>query len=65
MEIKIADRGKALDQLARILGFYNDKLELTASQELLDAARRINASSPPLDPGYMAKNAARLVEHGD
>lgn len=62
IEVKIADRSKALEQLARHLSFFNDKVAMGVSDELLQAARQINAASPPIDPKYMAKNAYRLLD---
>lgn len=60
IEVKIADRSKALEQIARHLQMFKDQVEVTASQDLLEAARKINASSPPLDARYMRSNADRL-----
>lgn len=60
IEVKIADRAKALDQVARHMSFFKDAMQLSVSDELLDAARKINAASPPLDAKYMAQNAHRL-----
>lgn len=62
IEIKIADRGKALEQVARHLGFFNDSMKLDVREEFLQAARAINAGSPPLDAKYMAQNAHRLPD---
>jgi len=62
IEVKIADRAKALEQVARHLSFFKDAVQLDASTELLEAARRINAASPPLDPAYMRENADRLAD---
>jgi len=61
IEIKIADRSKALERVARHLAFFNDKVEIGASEELLQAARNINAASPALDANYMAEHAYRLA----
>ena len=61
IEIKIADRTKAMEQVARHLSFFKDEVKVSASAELLEAARKINAASPPLDPKYMAANASRLA----
>jgi phage terminase small subunit len=61
IEVKIADRAKALEQVARHLSFFKDEVKLNASAELLEAARKINAASPPLDPTYMRDNAHRLI----
>ena len=61
IEIKIADRSKALEQVARHLAFFNDKVEIGVSEELLQAARNMHAASPPLDADYMLKNAGRLL----
>lgn len=38
--IKLADKGKALDQLARHLSLYNDKLEMTGLDALADRLER-------------------------
>lgn len=38
--IKLADKSKALDQLARHLSLYNDKLELTGVDQLADRLAR-------------------------
>ncbi|WP_104019113.1 terminase small subunit [Roseovarius nitratireducens] len=62
IEVKIADRAKALEQVARHLSFFKDEVKLGASAELLEAARKINAASPPLDPAYMRDNASRLMD---
>lgn len=47
--VKLADKSKALDQLARHLGLYNDKVEISTTDKLADrmerAARRM---TPPL-----------------
>lgn len=61
IEVKIADRAKAMEQVARHMSFFKDEVKMNASQELLEAARKINAASPPLDARYMAKNASRLL----
>ncbi|WP_372675262.1 terminase small subunit [Aquicoccus sp.] len=61
IEVKIADRAKALEQVARHMSFFKDAMQLSASDELMEAARKINAASPPLDARYMAKNASRLL----
>jgi len=60
IEVKIADRQKAIDQIARHLSFYKDTVELAVSEELLAAARAINAATPPIDADYMVENAPRL-----
>lgn len=65
IEIKIADRTKAMEQVARHLSFFKDEVKVSASEELLEAARKINAASPPLDPKYMAENAYRLMDEGE
>ena len=62
IEIKVADRTKAMEQVARHLSFFKDEVKVSASEELLEAARKINAASPPLDPKYMAENAYRLAD---
>lgn len=62
IEIKIADRLKALEQVARHMSFFKDEVKVNVADELLEAARRINAASPPLDPVYMRDNAHRLRE---
>lgn len=38
--VKLADKSKALDQLARHLSLYNDKLELTGVDQLADRLAR-------------------------
>lgn len=38
--VKLADKGKALDQLARHLSLYNDKLEVTGVDALADRLMR-------------------------
>jgi|AntRauTorcE11897_2_1112592.scaffolds.fasta_scaffold03407_5 phage terminase small subunit len=67
IEIKIADRAKALEHVARHLKFFNDSVDLNVSEELLQAARNINAASPPLDPKYAQANRHRLFpeDHED
>ena len=65
IEVKIADRQKALEHVARHLSFFKDKVEVDASEELIAAARRINAEAPPMDANYMAANADRLGEDDD
>ncbi|MGC9371103.1 MAG: terminase small subunit [Paracoccaceae bacterium] len=58
IEIKLADRGKALDLIGKHLGLFKERVELDASQELLEAARTLNASTTTLTPG--AIDPARL-----
>ncbi|TIW78980.1 MAG: hypothetical protein E5V52_15630, partial [Mesorhizobium sp.] len=41
--LKLADKSKALDQLARHLSLYNDKLEVTGLDALADRLARANA----------------------
>lgn len=60
IEIKIADRAKALEQVARHLQIFKDEVEVSASEELLEAARAISAASPALTPDYVRQNAHRL-----
>lgn len=60
VEVKIADRAKALEQIARHLQMFKDQVEINASEDLIRAARAISASSPSLDPEYARKNASRL-----
>lgn len=62
IEVKIADRLKALEQVARHLSFVKDAMKIDPSDDLVRAARAINAASPPLTPSYMRDNAARLIE---
>lgn len=62
IEIKIADRAKALEQVARHLQMFKDEVEVSASEELLEAARTISAASPPISPEYIRNNAHRLDE---
>jgi len=50
IEVKIADRSKAIDQIAKILGFYQENVNHSVSEELLAVARAINAASPALTP---------------
>jgi phage terminase small subunit len=40
--LKLADKSKALDQLARHLSLYNDKLEVTGVDALADRLARAN-----------------------
>jgi phage terminase small subunit len=62
IEVKIADRAKALEQVARHLRMFKDEVEVRASEELLEAARAISAASPPISPEYVRKNIHRLDE---
>jgi phage terminase small subunit len=62
IEIKIADRAKALEQVARHLQMFKDEVKVSASEELLEAARAISAASPPISPEYVRENAHRLDE---
>jgi phage terminase small subunit len=50
IEVKIADRSKAIDQIAKILGLYQENVNHSISEELLAVARAINAASPALTP---------------
>ncbi|SEN69925.1 Terminase small subunit [Roseovarius tolerans] len=60
IEVKIADRAKALEQVARHLQMFKDVVDLQASEELITAARAISAASPPITPQYVRDNAHRL-----
>lgn len=62
IEVKIADRGKALEQVARHLQMFKDVVDIQASEELMAAARAISAASPAITPQYVRDNAARLDE---
>ncbi len=62
IEIKIADRAKALEQVARHLQMFKDEVKLNVSDDLVAAARAISAASPPLTPQYARDNAHRLDE---
>lgn len=44
--LKFADRGKALDQLARHLSLYNDSLEVNVTENLAERMRRAKARTP-------------------
>jgi len=60
IEVKIADRAKALEQVARHLQMFKDVVDLQTSGELVNAARAISAASPPITPQYVRDNAHRL-----
>lgn len=60
IEVKIADRGKALEQVARHLQMFKDVVDLQASEDLVNAARAISAASEPITPQYARENAHRL-----
>ncbi|WP_135506837.1 terminase small subunit [Roseovarius aestuariivivens] len=62
IEIKIADRAKALEQVARHLQMFKDDVKLNASEDLIAAARAISAASPPITPQYARENEHRLDE---
>ncbi|WP_135507507.1 terminase small subunit [Roseovarius aestuariivivens] len=62
IEVKIADRAKALEQVARHLQMFKDEVQVSASDELRAAARAISAVAPPLTPDYIRRNAHRLDE---
>ncbi|WP_103762324.1 terminase small subunit [Roseovarius confluentis] len=62
IEIKIADRAKALEQVARHLQMFKDEVKLGVSEDLIAAARAISAASEPLTPNYVRENAHRLDE---
>lgn len=44
---KLADKGKALDQLARFTGLYNDRLDVTVTDGLAERVARAKARSSP------------------
>ncbi|KEP68790.1 hypothetical protein DL1_08545 [Thioclava dalianensis] len=54
IEVKISDRGKALEMVARHLGMLNGKVELDASAELLEAARALNLATTTIAPGALS-----------
>lgn len=60
IEVKIADRSKALEQVARHLQMFKDGVKVSASDELIKAAQVISAASPPLMPEYVRENSHRL-----
>ena len=60
IEVKIADRGKALEQVARHLQMFKDEVNVSASEELIKAAQAISVASPPLTPEYVRENYHRL-----
>jgi len=60
IEIKIADRAKALEHVARHLQMFNDEVKVSASEELIKAAQIISAASPPFTPEYIRENFHRL-----
>ena len=60
IEVKIADRAKALEHVARHLQMFKDEVNVSVSVELIKAAQAISAASPPLTPGYVRKNSHRL-----
>lgn len=62
IKTKIADRAKALEQVARHLQMFKDEVQLSVSEELRIAARAISAASPPLTPKYIEENKHRLDE---
>lgn len=62
IEVKIADRAKALEQVARHLQMFKDEVKVSASDELIVAARAISAASPTVTPRYARENAHRLDE---
>lgn len=45
LELKLADKSKALDQLARHLSIYNDKVEVKLTDGLADRVRRAKERS--------------------
>lgn len=61
IEVKIADRAKALEQVARHLQMFKDEVKISASEELIKAAQTISAASPPLTPEYVRENSHRLA----
>lgn len=60
IEVKIADRAKALEHVARHLQMFKDEVKLNASDELIADARAISAASPPITPEYVSENAQRI-----
>lgn len=62
--LKLADKSKALDQLARHLSLYNDKLEVTGLDALADRLARANArilDVPALHPATLPAPEATKV----
>lgn len=64
IEIKIADRDKALENVAKHLQMFKEQVSLDVSEEFIKAAKAISNASPALDPEYMRKNASRLTDEG-
>ena len=60
IEVKFADRAKALEQVARHLQMFKDEVNVSVSVELIKAAQAISAASQPITPEYVRENSHRL-----
>ena len=61
IEVKFADRAKALEQVARHLQMFKDEVNVSVSVELIKAAQAISAASQPITPEYVRENSHRLA----